>query len=319
MRKIVLSSVILLLWVFIILINNGCKVNESVSAADQLKKDTLAIDKYLMDHNITNYQRNSSGVRYVVSKLGTGFKTNIHGGILVRYVGKLMSGEEFDTTYRNKSARFVLNNVIDGWKIAFQLISSGTKATLYIPSVLAYGSVAQSGSNLLVPIPANSNLIFEVELLDVIPSPDFLQLQKDINKIDKYLADNTIVATKVKDSNNGDTGLRYVIVSDGNGSKPILQNKIVVQYVGKLMSSGVIFDQTDLSSDPNNTTKHYLNATIRGWQLGFQYFNKGSKVNLYVPSGLAYGSYPILNENGSIKIPANSNLIFEINFLNITN
>lgn len=132
---------------------------EVVSFEDQLKKDTEAIDSYLASNNITALT-DPSGLRYVITTQGTGVKPTLSNSIQVTYVGKLMSnGQVFDQS--TSPVTFELSRLIVGWQIGFQLLPAGTKATLYIPSGLAYGPYG-AGS-----IPGNANLIFDVELLDV--------------------------------------------------------------------------------------------------------------------------------------------------------
>ena len=82
--------------------------------------------------------------------------------VSVHYRGTLIDGKEFDNSYkRNCPEAFRLCDVIDGWQIALQQMHVGDKWMIYIPSEMGYGSKASG------PIPANSTLIFEVELLGV--------------------------------------------------------------------------------------------------------------------------------------------------------
>jgi FKBP-type peptidyl-prolyl cis-trans isomerase FkpA len=139
---------------------NSCSNDEPLSFQDQLVADGEAIDNYLSTNSITA-QTDASGLRYVITSLGTGAKPTLANSIKVKYKGMLLSnGQIFDQA--NSAVVFKLSNLIQGWKIGFQLLPAGSKATLYIPSGLAYGTQA-TGS-----IPANSNLIFEVELFEVI-------------------------------------------------------------------------------------------------------------------------------------------------------
>ncbi|MBL7875479.1 MAG: FKBP-type peptidyl-prolyl cis-trans isomerase [Cyclobacteriaceae bacterium] len=142
------------------LILTSCSKDEPLSFQEQLAADGEAIDNYLSANTITA-QTDPSGLRYVITSLGTGPKPTLSNSIKVKYKGMLLSnGQIFDQA--NSAVVFKLSTLIQGWKIGFQLLPAGSKATLYIPSGLAYGAQA-TGS-----IPANSNLIFEVELFEVI-------------------------------------------------------------------------------------------------------------------------------------------------------
>lgn len=155
-----MKRVNLLLFV-IVLVSAGCSnPDEPLSFEEQLQKDTEAIDAYLTTNNITALQ-DPSGLRYVITTQGTGTKPTLTNSIKVKYKGTLLSnGQIFDQA--NSAVVFKLSSLITGWKIGFQLLPAGSKATLYIPSGLAYGT-GSVGS-----IPPNSNLVFEVELFEVI-------------------------------------------------------------------------------------------------------------------------------------------------------
>ena len=103
------------------------------------------------------------GIYYKVLQTGEG-KTSptVRSIVSVHYRGTLIDGKEFDNSYkRNCPEAFRLCDVIDGWQIALQQMHVGDKWMIYIPSEMGYGSKASG------PIPANSTLIFEVELLGI--------------------------------------------------------------------------------------------------------------------------------------------------------
>ena len=132
-------------------------------------------------------------------------------------------------------------------------------------------------------------------ILDV----DSTQLANDINIIDSYLADSSIVA--IEDP----TGLRYVINNEGRGFAPSLCNIVTVEYETILMSNGEVVDR---SLTPATFS---LSGLITGWKIGLPKITTGGTITLYVPSVYAYGSSGVQN------IPPNSNLIFEIDLLDV--
>lgn len=104
-----------------------------------------------------------SGLQYMVMTEGKGDKAKKDSQVKVHYKGTLIDGTEFDSSYsRNQPATFPVHGVIKGWQEALQLMNQGAKYKLFIPSELAYGERGTPG------IPANSVLIFEVELLEIL-------------------------------------------------------------------------------------------------------------------------------------------------------
>jgi len=126
------------------------------------------------------------------------------------------------------------------------------------------------------------------------------QLTADVKKIDDYLALNNIANVQQ------DHGLRYTITTNADGGGPCLESEIAVIYTGRLMSTGAIFDASALA------TPFTLNNLILGWRLGFLHLSPGDVATLYVPSGYAYGAVQ------QTKIPANSNLVFEVQLVSFS-
>jgi len=106
----------------------------------------------------------ASGLQYLVIEPGEGQSpSSAETTVKVHYEGTLIDGTQFDSTYdRNKPVTFPLSGVIEGWKEGVQLMSEGAKWRFFIPADLAYGPTPTAS------IPANSTLIFEVELLEVV-------------------------------------------------------------------------------------------------------------------------------------------------------
>ena len=105
-----------------------------------------------------------SGLQYKVITMGKGEKPAENSQVKVNYRGTTIDGTEFDSSYsRNEPATLRVNQVIDGWKEALQLMPVGSKWMLYVPQELAYGS--REAGDVIKPYSA---LIFEVELLEIL-------------------------------------------------------------------------------------------------------------------------------------------------------
>ena len=104
-----------------------------------------------------------SGLQYKILQAGTGPKPAATDTVTVNYRGTLINGTEFDSSYKHgKPITFPLNGVIKGWTEALQLMPTGSKWQLFIPSSLAY---AERGAG--TDIGPSAVLIFEVELLSI--------------------------------------------------------------------------------------------------------------------------------------------------------
>jgi len=127
--------------------------------------ENLAKGKAFLEANKTKegVKVTDSGLQYKVIEKGTGENPTTSDKVRVHYRGRLVNGQEFDSSYkRGKPAEFPVTGVIKGWTEALQLMKEGAKWELYIPPELAYGTRARPG------LPGNSTLIFEVELLEVL-------------------------------------------------------------------------------------------------------------------------------------------------------
>jgi FKBP-type peptidyl-prolyl cis-trans isomerase FkpA len=131
----------------------ACKRREEAPPAAPLKADTSAI----------NFQK-------IDTTVGTGTEAKAGSHVTVNYTGWLYlpdapdhHGEKFDSSIGRKPFTFRLGSgmVIPGWDQGVEGMKVGGKRTLVIPAALGYGAEGAG------PIPANANLIFDVELLDV--------------------------------------------------------------------------------------------------------------------------------------------------------
>ena len=114
-----------------------------------------------------NVKKTESGLLYEIIKNGSDLKAvSDSDEVKVIYEGRLKEGKVFDSSKeRGDTVQFALNRVIKGWSEGMKLVGKGGTIKLWIPAELAYG--AQGAGNVIGP---NEALVFEVELIDVIPA-----------------------------------------------------------------------------------------------------------------------------------------------------
>lgn len=137
---------------------------EKKEAAARAKSfaDLLANGK---DENGAKLEKTDSGLQYVVLKsVAEGATPKPTDTVEVHYTGWLMNGTEFDSSVRRGTpAKFPLNRVIKGWTEGVGMMKVGEKRRFIIPPDLGYGARGTPGG----PIPPNSTLVFDVELLSI--------------------------------------------------------------------------------------------------------------------------------------------------------
>jgi FKBP-type peptidyl-prolyl cis-trans isomerase len=116
-----------------------------------------------VEKNNPNVKKTETGILYEITEEGDPNTKAMNDAdqVMVNYRGTLANGSEFD---KGDSVSFALNRVIPGWSQGMKLVGKGGHIILWIPSDLGYGTRGQG------PIPANSALKFEVDLLDIIPA-----------------------------------------------------------------------------------------------------------------------------------------------------
>jgi FKBP-type peptidyl-prolyl cis-trans isomerase FkpA len=137
--------------------------------AQQRTADIAALESYLKANNITT-TKTAWGTYIQTITPGTGEKPKTGQFAVIRYTGKLLSGEEFDSNNKPGAPLYPLQVGAGGSIIGFEdgvkNLSKGAKANLYIPSVIGYG--AQGNPPKIAP---NQNLVFEVEVVDITDTP----------------------------------------------------------------------------------------------------------------------------------------------------
>lgn len=133
-------------------------------AAENLAKGNKFLDENAKKEGVVSLP---NGIQYIVLEEGNGQKPTIDDQVECDYEGTLIDGSKFDSSIdRGQPATFPLRGVIKGWQEAIPLMSVGSKWKIFIPAELGYGAQDRPG------IPANSVLIFEVTLHQIIKAED---------------------------------------------------------------------------------------------------------------------------------------------------
>jgi len=143
---------------------------QDMMKADQEKRQSQGLDNKAKEEAFlkenaakTGVKVTASGLQYIVITEGTGPRPKASDTVKVHYRGTLLDGTEFDSSYkRNEPVVFPLSGVIKGWTEALQLMKTGSKYRIFLPSSLAYGE--QGAGQVIGP---NATLIFEVELIAI--------------------------------------------------------------------------------------------------------------------------------------------------------
>lgn len=267
--------------------------------------DDAIITKYLADKAITTAQKQPSGFYFVPTTTTTNANAKlatVGTNVSLRYTATLLDGTVFDgTTLRNNAiSSFVIgnSNAPTGLQLGALLMHVGDKATLLLPSGLAYGGGEVTGPT-GVKVPANTVVRYDVELTD------FNFALTDDAIITQYLTTASITTAQKQAS-----GLYFVPVTSNPTGTPAVAGKTVsVLYTGRLMN-GTVFD-----ASTNNTPYSFLlgsGSVIKGWDEGIALMRKGEKAILIIPSALAYGP-----SSPSTTITANSVLRFEVEVVDV--
>jgi FKBP-type peptidyl-prolyl cis-trans isomerase FkpA len=142
----------------------GCSRTEPQITAPAA--EITAVQAYLTANSLTATQH-SSGFFYNISVPGSGSNATPCSIVTVKYTGRLTNGTIFDSFTAATGTTFQIGQLIAGWQKGIPLIQKGGKIRLYIPPTLGYGASPVFDNIGNISIPANSILIFDIELLEV--------------------------------------------------------------------------------------------------------------------------------------------------------
>jgi peptidylprolyl isomerase len=233
--------------------------------------------------------KTESGLIYKITHEGSGQRAKAGDMVMVHYTGKLTNDTVFDSSHsRNQPFKFKLGagQVIKGWDEGIALLNVGDKALLTIPPQIGYGERNMG------KIPANSTLIFEVELLAILEKPKPFDIAG-------------------KDTIALESGLKYIKLNSTQGTQAESGKVVAVHYTGYL-EDGSVFDSSVERGEPIRFPLGQ-GRVIQGWDEGISKLKVGEKARLVIPHQLGYGErgYPPV-------IPASATLIFDVELVDVT-
>lgn len=187
------------------------------------------------------------GLSYTVLKAGRGERPSADAKVRVNYKGFLQSdGSKFD---EGEGAEFRVDGVIAGFGQGLQLMQPGAKYRLCIPSKLGYG---EAGTG---PIPANADLVFEVELLSFTSPPP-----KPVVPVDERSCDQTSAS-----------GLGYRIIKPGTGKTPTTGDMALVDFTTFDAKTGVVMGKREWEKIPLAQATAIFSEALKMMQVGSSY------------------------------------------------
>lgn len=234
------------------------------------------------------------GIEYTITHKGNGPLPKVpEDRSLVLYKGWITgdTSKVFDASSRHGNKPYSFHpgrggEVIAGWDTVVKYLHAGDKAIMKLPAKYAYGVTARPG------IPANSDLTFEVEVVDVIAKPV------------KWDA-------KGKDTITTPSGLKLVVFeAHPDSAMPKKGNTVTLDYSGYLLN-GYMFDS---SVDRGAPFVYQVGGMplIAGWSEAVGLMHEGEKVQAIIPWQLAYGA-----GGRPPMIPGKSDLIFDLHLIDI--
>lgn len=292
------------------------KAEERAKMLELKAEEQKKLTDYIAFNNITT-QPLESGLYYIETKKGSGKAPEAGDVMQVHFSIKTIDGLTLYSTEGNSPMDIEAGTPFDtkGFDEALTYLRKGTKASLIVPSHLAFDSTGRQGI-----VPPYTTLLYDVELVDFKTKAQVEKEQaaerrraeasaqkarkEEEDKIAAYLRTNNItVAPK-------SSGLYYIETEKGTGKQVESGKKVKVHYTLYNLS-GKMIQSSKESGQPFEFTVGQ-GQVIKGWDEALTYMREGSKARLILPSDIAYGG----SDRGP-DIPAYSTLVFDVEVLEV--
>jgi peptidylprolyl isomerase len=267
--------------------NQNTQQQAAVDVNDLIvSEEEAVIEPIVWDDAITT----DSGLQYIIVTPGEGESPQSGDMISMHFVASLPDGTTIADSYSSGQPSMAIlgrDQLLPGWEEGVLLMKAGEKMQMLLPPELAFG---EAGYGM---IPANSQLVLEVELLSFEPTPSPMAVDE-----------NDLITT--------DSGLQYYDIEVGEGEESVSGSTVTTNYA--LWVQGEDQDLFIGSSDSGGPATFSLgpaDLVFPGWDEGATGMKVGGKRLLIIPAELGLG------DTGAGEIPPGSTLIMEIEMVNI--
>jgi len=239
--------------------------------------------------------KTASGIFMKVLASGYGSEHPVENDcVRVRFTAWKRDGSLFSTSgIHGESIVQCINNLIPGAAEALGMMVTGEKRRVWVPASLTFGRKHHHRSDRMAldeEPPPNTDLTFDVELLEVMKAPP---TPADLK-------------TPPEDAVKTASGVAFRVLKSGAGAAhPSMTSQVTLHFSG-WTSDGNLFESTMISGHP---AIFQVGSTPPGWREALQHMVVGEKVRLWIPASLAYGEKPVNHMN-----PA-GNLVYDIELL----
>lgn len=241
----------------------------------------------MLDNAITT----DSGLQYLEETAGKGDVPKTGELITMSYIASLPDGTELFNSYTQGETITTVwgdNRLLPGWEEGLGLMNEGAKAKLVLPPSLAFGE--QGGG----AIPPNSQIILEVELLEIQPAPVPAEVEAD-----------EMIETE--------SGLQYYDLSVGEGAEAVMNSAVSTGFtIWVKNDDGYNYIDSSEYNEVVDFVIGRMDTVFPGWDEGVKGMNVGGRRLLVIPPALGMGA-----QQGSV-IPPNSTLVMEVELLEAT-